>query len=66
MPIFEYKCSDCEKEFEELVISDRTSVNCPSCGSGRIEKLFSAFSGGSSAGGNPSGSQSGGGCGSFG
>ncbi|TFH37808.1 MAG: zinc ribbon domain-containing protein [Chrysiogenales bacterium] len=62
MPIFEYKCAECEKNFEELVRSDSDPVTCPACGSSKVEKQFSAFSSGSGS----SSSSSGTGCGSFG
>ena len=41
MPIFEYKCNKCGKEFEELVGSSDEEVKCPGCGSSDVEKLFS-------------------------
>ena len=45
MPIFEYKCSKCEAEFEELVpASDKNrKVACPECGSKSTEKQLSCF-----------------------
>ncbi len=43
MPIFEYKCSDCDNKFEELSMSSDETVNCPECNSGRVEKLLSTF-----------------------
>jgi len=42
MPIFEYICNDCEKEFEELVFDRDECPNCPGCGSSKTEKLMSA------------------------
>lgn len=41
MPIFEYQCEDCSSEFELLVHSGE-SPECPSCGTRRLNKLFSA------------------------
>ena len=32
MPIFEYVCNACQKEFEEIVLGDEQPV-CPGCGS---------------------------------
>jgi putative FmdB family regulatory protein len=33
MPIYQYKCKGCDKEFEELVpIKDREDIECPDCG----------------------------------
>ena len=43
MPIFEYTCSKCGRNFEELVRSAGQKVTCPACGSSKIEKNFSLF-----------------------
>jgi len=40
MPLFEYSCSACGKEFELLVRHDTIAV-CPACQSAEIEKLLS-------------------------
>ncbi|MFW5488781.1 MAG: FmdB family zinc ribbon protein [Desulfovibrio sp.] len=40
MPIFEYKCAACGKEFEEVVFGD-AKPDCPDCGSKDTEKLMS-------------------------
>lgn len=42
MPIFEYACSHCGKEFEALVRSN-TIPACPDCHSTDLEKLLSVF-----------------------
>jgi putative FmdB family regulatory protein len=42
MPIFEYRCKECDKEFETLVLG-RERPLCPSCRSGKLEKLLSTF-----------------------
>ena len=41
MPLFEYKCRDCARDFECLV-SARTaeSVRCPACESTSVERLI--------------------------
>ena len=46
MPIFEYKCKDCNSTFELLAKSSNRSeeVICPECHSSNNKKLFSAFS----------------------
>ncbi len=44
MPIYEYKCKVCGKEFEVLVLSDKEPVHCPACGSKEVERMISAFS----------------------
>lgn len=44
MPIFEYRCSKCNKVFEELVTGDRDKTfSCPFCGCKDTEKLMSAI-----------------------
>ncbi len=42
MPIYEYKCSECDTCFEELVFSRDETPPCPHCGSTVVEKLMSA------------------------
>jgi len=46
MPVFEYKCSDCNTKFELLHKSKSTdeSITCPKCKSTNTNKLFSSFS----------------------
>jgi len=46
MPIFEYKCSDCDTKFEVLhkTSINKDDVNCPKCNSTKNKKLFSSFS----------------------
>ena len=47
MPIFEYRCRNCNHSFEELVFSSLTSdedIICPKCGKNNAEKKMSAFS----------------------
>lgn len=41
MPMYEYHCTKCDKEFEELVFKDGEEVRCPACGSVETEKLLS-------------------------
>ncbi len=46
MPIYEYKCSKCDCEFEKLVFGGSDDgISCPECKSGNVEKVFSCFSG---------------------
>lgn len=42
MPIFDYKCADCGKEFEELVFNRDECPPCPDCKSEKTGKLMSA------------------------
>ncbi len=41
MPIFDFTCVDCQKDFEELVIKGEMP-NCPFCSGQNIEKKVSA------------------------
>jgi putative FmdB family regulatory protein len=43
MPIFEYLCQDCGKEFERIVPRHDSKTDCPHCNSDRIEKQLSVF-----------------------
>jgi putative FmdB family regulatory protein len=43
MPVYEFLCQDCEKEFEELVLRHDEVIRCPKCGSQRATKLLSSF-----------------------
>ena len=40
MPIYEYRCKECEREFEALVLKN-AEPSCPSCGGRDLERLFS-------------------------
>lgn len=45
MPIYEFICNSCGKEFEAIVSStDTTSVSCDACKSNDIKKIMSASS----------------------
>jgi putative FmdB family regulatory protein len=41
MPLFEYRCTRCEHEFEALV-RDAAWPECPACGATKPDKLLSA------------------------
>lgn len=41
MPIFEYRCEQCDHDFEVLVRAGETPA-CPTCTSQKLEKLLSA------------------------
>jgi putative FmdB family regulatory protein len=47
MPIFEFRCEDCEREFEEVVLPtlakslDQNTPHCPSCGSPKVRRILS-------------------------
>ncbi|MDE0101658.1 MAG: zinc ribbon domain-containing protein [Bryobacterales bacterium] len=48
MPIYEYKCDDCDTLFEALVMGSAAEPDTCDCGSGAIEKVYSRFAAGSS------------------
>lgn len=43
MPLFEYACAKCDRQFEVLVFGAKPKVKCPACGGGRVRKLPSVF-----------------------
>jgi putative FmdB family regulatory protein len=45
MPIYEYHCDDCGKEFEKLLrrAADSAEVRCPSCGENHLSLKLSTF-----------------------
>ena len=44
MPIYEFNCQKCGRDFEELVRGQNPKVACPHCGSRKCQKLMSASS----------------------
>jgi putative FmdB family regulatory protein len=67
MPIYEYRCRDCDARFEVLqrVGQGAEGLVCPRCGADRVEKQFSTFASlGASA--SPPWGSSAGSCGSGG
>lgn len=42
MPIFEFHCNDCGKDFEKLVFGSDNDINCPGCEKTNVEKLMSS------------------------
>ena len=61
MPIYEFKCMECEEVFEVLCVNsdDTVTMECKKCQSPNIERIMSStnFAMGSSSGG-PGGSMS--------
>ncbi len=43
MPIYEYRCAECEEQFDELVSAAAAAPRCPRCDSEQVVRLFSAF-----------------------
>jgi len=48
VPLYEYVCRKCSKEFEELVFGDKKPV-CPGCQSKDIERILSVVAVGKAA-----------------
>lgn len=51
MPMFEYKCLECDNKFEELVLRGDMIIKCPGCSSANVQKQVSGFSSSSTPGG---------------
>ena len=69
MPIFEYQCDDCGRQFEKLVRASSPAVACPGCGGEKVEQQYSTFAaqmgaGGSTKAGDTCAPMPSGGCGS--
>jgi len=45
MPIYEYECKKCSKQFETLLLPGDQKPACPECGSRDLRKLVSRFVG---------------------
>ncbi len=45
MPIYEYRCEDCDHRFEILqrLGEGADGLSCPDCGAPRLSKMFSTF-----------------------
>ena len=44
MPIFEFKCLDCDFQFEKVVLNSREILECPVCHKTNVVKMMSACS----------------------
>jgi putative FmdB family regulatory protein len=49
MPLYEYRCQDCDHGFE-LLVRESTTLECPSCHGDKLEKQLSVFAVGAAAG----------------
>ncbi len=67
MPIFEYRCTDCERQFEAFVTTER-AAECPACHGAHLAKLLSSpgMVGSSNGSRNEASVPMGGGCGAGG
>jgi putative FmdB family regulatory protein len=45
MPIYEYRCRECDHRFEKLVSmsTPEAEIECPSCNEKEVEKVLSVF-----------------------
>jgi putative FmdB family regulatory protein len=43
VPIYEYRCLECDERFETLVLNSEEDVACISCWGKKLEKQFSTF-----------------------
>jgi putative FmdB family regulatory protein len=46
MPVYDYLCNDCHKEFETVLTldeHDHEQIKCPKCGSKNVEQEVAAF-----------------------
>lgn len=61
MPIYEFHCEDCDKNFESLVMiaSAMDNVTCKHCNSSNVKKMISATSSQPAKSNIPSGALSG-------
>lgn len=63
MPLYEYRCKQCGKKFEQLVMTgDGAEIRCPHCNATAVEKQFSTFSSAGSKGSSPTPPCGSGGC----
>ena len=44
MPIYEYMCMKCNKDFEYLVLGSDNSVSCPDCNGNKVKRQMSTCS----------------------
>jgi len=66
MPIYEYRCKECDTVFPRLqkIGAGLQGVACPKCGGSDVDRILSIFA--SADGGDDDGAVAGGGCGSSG
>jgi len=62
VPIYEYRCAACGKDFERYVQTNAVTVACPACRSGEVKRTLSVVAFKTSSGFMPSTTPSGSGC----
>ncbi|MFZ0887409.1 MAG: zinc ribbon domain-containing protein, partial [Candidatus Binataceae bacterium] len=50
MPIYEYRCTKCDRSFEAFVRPHRDKAECPSCHGTRLVRQMSVFRSGAISG----------------
>ena len=50
MPLYEYRCLGCGREFELLILRASQPIACPGCSGESVERLISSFAVNSEAG----------------
>jgi len=67
VPLYEYRCADCDRHFERYVSTTAGAASCPACGSVEVKRMLSLFAmksdGGPVASSVPAGGGGGGCCG---
>ena len=63
MPLYEYRCSRCERPFERYARTFNDRPDCPSCGAAEVTRLLSTFAVSTGGGGRNEAPASFGGCG---
>jgi putative FmdB family regulatory protein len=43
MPIFDYTCDDCKKDYEIMVRKNDDRAECTACGSSNVKRVYSTF-----------------------
>ncbi len=66
MPIYEYRCQDCDSQFEKFLRSmfSQETITCPDCGGQHVAKALSLI--GATSSGTSGGSSSAAACGPVG
>ena len=62
MPIYEYRCRGCGKDFEKYVPGVSTKVACPTCAGGDVMRKLSVFGLGAGTSPEATSMSGGGGC----